>query len=137
MFTQVHRRVLEFAPLALATSQTIARSCRYSATSFYEGSSSDQRLTGSPLFLQAVNIVTLAPTATPNATHPVGGTPRTVEDRFSNTDPNDLSHSGSYSTYPQNIQPGYIQEFNLTAEYLITHPTSVQVGYIGETGQLI
>jgi hypothetical protein len=109
----------------------------YGATSFYEGNSSNQRLTASPPFIQAVNITALGPTTTPTATQPEGGTPRTVEEGFSYTDPNDLSASGAYSTYPQNIQPAYIQEFNLTTEYAITHTTSLQVGYIGETGQHI
>jgi hypothetical protein len=109
----------------------------YGATSFYESNSSNQRLTASPPFIQAVNITALAPTNTPTATQPAGGTPRTVQDGFSYTDPSDLSASGSYSTYPQDIQPAYIQEFNLTAEYAITHTTSLQVGYIGETGQHI
>ncbi|HEY5214558.1 MAG TPA: TonB-dependent receptor [Acidobacteriaceae bacterium] len=103
----------------------------YGATSFYEGNSSNQRLTGAPPFLQAVNIQTQSPTVTS------GGTPRTVEDGFSFTDPNDLSLSGSFSTYPQNIQPAYVQEFNLTTEYALTNTLSLQVGYIGESGQHI
>jgi hypothetical protein len=109
----------------------------YGATSFYEGNSSNQRLTAAPPFIQAVNISTFGPTATPTATNPAGGTPRRVEDGFAYTDPNDLSASGSYSTYPQNIQPAYVQEFNLTMEYALTHTLSLQVGYIGETGQHI
>ncbi len=109
----------------------------YGATSFYEGNSSNQRLTAAPPFIQAVNISTLTPTTAPSATHPAGGTPRSVEDGFSYTDPADLSASGSYSTYPQNIQPAYVQEFNLTTEYAISRTLSLQAGYIGETGQHI
>jgi hypothetical protein len=109
----------------------------YGAQSFYEGNSSNQRLTGAPPFLQAVNINAVTPTATPTATNPAGGLPRRVEDGFNYTDPSDLSASGSYSTYPQNIQPAYVQEFNLTTEYALTHTLSLQVGYIGETGQHI
>jgi hypothetical protein len=103
----------------------------YGATSFYEGNSSNQRLTGAPPFLQAVNIQTQAPSVGS------GGTPRSVEDGFSYTDPTDLSLAGSFSTYPQNIQPAYVQEFNLTTEYALTNTLSLQVGYIGESGQHI
>lgn len=109
----------------------------YGATSFYEGNSSNQRLTASPPFIQAVNITALTPTATPTPTQPAGGLPRTVEDGFSYTDPNDLSLSGSYSVYPQNIQPAYVQEFSLTTEYALTRTLSLQAGYLGETGQHI
>jgi hypothetical protein len=109
----------------------------YGATSFFEGNSSNQRLTGAPPFLQAVNITTQSPTATPAPGQPAGGTPRTVENGFNYTDPADLNATGSYSTYPQNIQPAYIQEFNLTTEYALTRSLSLQAGYIGETGQHI
>jgi hypothetical protein len=103
----------------------------YGATSFYESNSSNQRLTAAPPFIQAVNIQTQSPTVTS------GGTPRTVEEGFSFTNPTDLSLSGSFSTYPQNIQPAYVQEFNLTTEFALTNSLSLQVGYIGETGQHI
>ena len=132
-----YRQIMPRLGFAYQVNARLALRGGYGATSFYESNSSNQRLTGAPPFLQAVNITTLAPTATPTATQPVGGTPRTVEDGFNYTDPSDLSQSGSYSTYPQDIQPAYIQEFNLTAEYAITHTTSLQVGYIGETGQHI
>ncbi len=108
----------------------------YGATSFFEGNSSNQRLTSITPFIQAVEISTLAPTA-PTATTPAStGTPRTVEEGF-NHSASDISLSGSYNVYPQNIQPAYIQEWNLTGEYAITHSTSLQVGYLGEQGQHI
>jgi hypothetical protein len=109
----------------------------YGATSFYESNSSNQRLTAAPPFIQAVDIKALTPTDTPTATAPAGGAPRRIQDGFNYTDPNDLSRSGTYSTYPQNIQPAYIQEFNLTTEYALTPTVTLQVGYLGETGQHI
>jgi hypothetical protein len=39
--------------------------------------------------------------------------------------------------YPQNIQPAYVQEYNMTVEYALTHSLSLQAGYLGETGQHI
>jgi len=132
-----YRQIMPRLGLAYQVNGRLVIRGGYGATSFYEGNSSNQRLTASPPFIQAVNITALGPTATPTSTQPAGGTPRTVEDGFNYTDPADLSASGSYSTYPQNIQPAYIQEFNFTAEYAITHTTSLQVGYIGESGQHI
>jgi hypothetical protein len=122
----------------------------YGATSFYESNSYNQRLTSITPFIQAVNIVAVTPSYTapsvasqggrarPNATGVLsGGAPRTVEDGYNYTDPSDLSLSGSYNVYPQNIQPAYVQEWSLTTEYALTRTTSLQVGYIGEQGQHI
>ncbi|MFT4112141.1 carboxypeptidase regulatory-like domain-containing protein [Silvibacterium sp.] len=101
----------------------------YGATSFYEGNSSNQRLTSITPFIQAVNVTTVAPTAG----NP-GEAPRTAEQGFSG---GTTSYGGTYNVYPQDIQPAYIQEWNLTTEYALTHTLSLQVGYIGEQGQHI
>jgi hypothetical protein len=100
----------------------------YGATSFYEGNSSNQRLTSITPFIQAVNITTLSPTAGN------GGTPRTAEQGFNG---GSTQLTGTFNVYPQDIQPAYVQEWNLTAEYAMTRTTSLQVGYIGEQGQHI
>jgi hypothetical protein len=102
----------------------------YGATSFFEGNSSNQRLTSITPFIQAVQIGTLSPTATS------GGTPRTAEEGFSYT-ASDIALGGSYNVYPKNIQPAYVQEWNLTGEYALSRTTSLQVGYLGEQGQHI
>jgi hypothetical protein len=102
----------------------------YGATSFYEGNSSNQRLTAQTPFIEGVAINAVSPT--PGAATDAGGTPRTVEDGF--TGP----ASGSVTqVYPQNQQPAYIQEWNLTTEYALTNTASLQVGYLGEQGQHI
>jgi hypothetical protein len=100
----------------------------YGATSFFEGNSSNQRLTSITPFIQAVNINTIAPT--------VGNpsTPRTAEDGFTG---GATSYGGTFNVYPKKIQPAYVQEFNLTTEYALTHSMSLQVGYVGELGQHI
>ncbi len=101
----------------------------YGATSFFEGNSSNQRLTSIAPFIQAISF---------NIATPSGGvargTPRTAEQGFANSG---LSLGGTYNVYPQNIQPAYVQEFNLTTEYALTRTLSLQVGYIGESGQHI
>ncbi len=98
----------------------------YGATSFFEGNSSNQRLTSITPFIQAINVTTIAPTIG-NA-----GTPRTAEQGFLG---GTTSFGGSFNVYPQNIQPAYVQEWSLTTEYALTRSASLQVGYLGEQGQ--
>ena len=100
----------------------------YGATSFYEGNSSNQRLTSVTPFIQAVDAMVNAP---------VPGkvtTPRTAEQGFMG---GSLTNDGTFNVYPQNIQPAYVQEFNLTTEYALNRNLSLQVGYLGEQGQHI
>ena len=100
----------------------------YGATSFFEGNSSNQRLTSITPFIQAVNVTTVAPTpGTP-------GTPRTAEQGFTG---GTVSYGGTFNVYPKNIQPAYVQEWSLTTEYALTRSLSLQVGYLGEQGQHI
>jgi hypothetical protein len=97
----------------------------YGATSFFEGNSSNQRLTSMTPFIQAVNELLQAPTPT----SPVA--PYTAENAFVSTT---TSYGGTYNFYPQHIQPAYVQNWNLTVEYALTHTASLQVGYVGEKG---
>jgi hypothetical protein len=97
----------------------------YGATSFYEGNSSNQRLTSITPFIQAVNVSVNAPA--PGAVT----TPRTAEEGFTG---GTTQYGGSFNVYPQNIQPAYVQEWNLTAQYALTKTASLQVGYVGEKG---
>ena len=98
----------------------------YGATSFFEGYSFNQRLTSSPPFSLAINSNATTPTATS------GGTPFTVADAFSQ--PLGINNS-LYSVWPQNTQPAYIQQYNLTTEYAITNELSLSVGYHGQNGR--
>ncbi len=100
----------------------------YGATSFYEGNSSNQRLTSITPFIQAVNVTTIAPTVGS------GGTPRTAEQGFTG---GTTQVGGTFNVYPFNIQPAYVQEWSLTTEYALSRSLSFQVGYLGEQGQHI
>jgi hypothetical protein len=105
----------------------------YGAVSFFEGNSFNQRLTAIAPFLQAAGFSINAPTLTSVPT------PNTAEEGFTAPDTT-VQYSSSengYTAYPQNIQPAYVQEWNLTLEYAITHSASLQVGYLGELGQHI
>jgi len=100
----------------------------YGATSFFEGNSSNQRLTSITPFIQAVDVSVNAPA--PGAVT----TARTAEQGFTG---GSTQFGGTFNVYPQNIQPAYVQEWNLTTEYALTRTTSLQVGYVGEMGQHI
>jgi len=98
----------------------------YGPTSFYEGNSYNQRLTSITPFIQAVNVS--VPSPAPGAITQ----PRTAEEGFTG---GTTQYGGTYNVYPQNIEPAYVHEYNLTIEYALTHTTSLQAGYVGETGQ--
>ena len=105
----------------------------YGASSFFEGNSFNQRLTAIAPFLQAAGFNVSSPTT---ESVPI---PNTAEEGFTNPDTS-VQYSSSnngYTAYPQNIQPAYVQEFNLTFEYALTRTASLQAGYVGETGQHI
>ena len=97
----------------------------YGTTSFFEGYSFNQRLTSSPPFSQSINTNASGPTTTS------GGTPFTVTDAFSQ--PLGIQNS-TYSVWPQNNQPAYIQQYNLTVERALTNELSLSVGYHGQNG---
>ncbi len=105
----------------------------YGAVSFFEGNSFNQRLTAIMPFMQAAGFTVNAPTPTAVAT------PNTAEEGFTNTDTS-VQYSSSnngFTAYPQNIQPAFVQEWNLTTEYALSQTLSLQVGYVGEQGQHI
>jgi hypothetical protein len=105
----------------------------FGASSFYEGNSYNQRLTAIYPFLQAAGFSVSSPT--PSSV----STPNTAEEGFtaSDTSVQYSSSNNGYTAYPQNIQPAYVQEYNLTAEYALSRTASIQAGYVGETGQHI
>ena len=109
-----------------ATNRFVVRG-GYGATSFFEGNSSNQRLTSITPFIQAIQTPTYSPTnAAPY------NVPRTVQQGFTG---GSVSYGGTFNVYPKDMKPAYVQEWNLTTEYALTPTTSLQVGYLGEQGQ--
>jgi hypothetical protein len=98
----------------------------YGATSFFEGDAFNQRLTSSPPFAVGSNPQATAPLGTS------GGKPFKVEDGLSQQF-NDVTNS-TYSVWPQNQKPAYINEFNLTTEFALSNTLSLSASYLGETG---
>lgn len=99
----------------------------YGISSFFEGYSFNQRLTSSPPFTEAINQSAPSPTKTS------GGTPFTVANAFSQPFGSDPAYD-LYSVWPQDTQPAYVQQYNLTVERAITNELSVSVGYHGQSG---
>jgi hypothetical protein len=97
----------------------------YGISSFFEGYSFNQRLTSSPPFSLAIN------NNAPTPTNTTGGTPFTVEQGFGSAFG---INNSLYSVWPQNTQPAYIQQYNLTTEYAFTNELSLSVGYHGQNG---
>lgn len=123
-----HRQIMPRLGFSYQASDRLVVRGGYGATSFYEGNSSNQRLTSITPFIQAVSVNAVTPTAGN------GGTPRTAEQGFAG---GSAQYGGTFNVYPQNIQPAYVQEWSLTTEYAITRTLSLQAGYLGEQGQHI
>ncbi len=102
----------------------------YGATSFFEGDASNQRLTSSPPFAQGSDLKANTPSISDNG-KPNGGSPYSVETGFN---PVFTTQNTQFSAWPQNQQPAYIHNYNLTTEYALTHSTSLQLTYVGESG---
>ena len=103
----------------------------YGASSFFEGYSFNQRLTTSPPFASGADVKATSPTPPSGGLKGNPGTPFPAESGLSET----LNSSSGYSVWPQNNQPAYIHQFNLTTEYALTNTLSLSVGYLGEIGQ--
>ena len=128
-----YRQIMPHVGFAFQPTDRLVVRGGYGANSFFEGNSFNQRLTAITPFLQAAGFTVSAPTTT---TVP---TPNTAEEGFTNPD-TAVQYSASnngYTVYPQNIQPAYIQNFDLIVEYALTRTASLQAGYVGETGQHI
>jgi hypothetical protein len=123
-----HRQFMPHVGFAYQVNDRAVLRGGFGATSFFEGNSFNQRLTSITPFIQAVNVSVSAPA--PGA----ATVPRTAEQGFTG---GTTQYGGTFNVYPQNIQPAYVEEWNLTAEYALTRSMSVQVGYVGEFGQHI
>ncbi len=96
----------------------------YGTTSFFEGDAGNQRLSYNPPFVDFTQLTAVSPTGTS------AGSAYQVQNGFNIGGVN----NPGYGAWPQNIQPAYLQEFNLTTEYQLNNATSVQLGYVGELG---
>jgi hypothetical protein len=101
----------------------------YGATSFFEGNAANQRLTDNPPLVSTFQLNAILPSATS------GGTALQASQGFTVGSSAFSANGSGYSAWPQNIQPAYIQEFNLTVERALTSTTSLAVAYVGQLGR--
>jgi hypothetical protein len=101
----------------------------YGASSFFEGNAANQRLTDNPPLVSAFQLTAGTPGAGTggSALHASQGFPVST---------NVLQPTGGqYGQWPQNIQPAYVQEYNLTIEQQVNAHTSLTMSYVGQSGQ--
>jgi hypothetical protein len=102
----------------------------YGVTDELESTGTGLRMTQNPPFQPSFAQNAEAPGETS------GGSWFPVEAGFQTTAGNNQNVNGSsYSTWDPNMRPAVIQQFNLTAQYLVDSHTSVQAGYVGNIGQ--
>ena len=107
----------------------------YGITTYFEGTGANLRLNFNYPFQNGF----VATAAVPSATS--AGTPYTASQGFGSgiTTCNIVTSTTPCTTtiraWDMHIKPMFLQEFNMTAEYQVSHTASVVVGYLGETGQ--
>jgi hypothetical protein len=101
----------------------------YGITDYFEGTGDAMRPTQNPPFLHQFKYNTSTPTATS------GGAPIPVENGFNTSAGALTTASTTYEVWAKNLRPTFVQQFNLTAQYLLSTHTTAQVGYVGEIGQ--
>ena len=99
----------------------------YGITNFLEGTGNGLRMTQNAPFLSSFTLSAGAPGPT------TPGTPLQVTNGF--TGGSSPATGTQYDVWDPNLRPAVVQQFNLTAEYLINNSTSAQLGYVGEIGQ--
>jgi hypothetical protein len=124
-----YRQIMPRFGFAYQPTSNISVRGGYGATSFFEGNAANQRLTDNPPLVSTFQLNALFPTSSS------GGTALQASKGFV-TDSSAFQANGSgFSAWPQNIQPAYIQEWNLTVETQLSSNTSLAVAYVGQTGR--
>jgi hypothetical protein len=101
----------------------------YGATSFFEGNAANQRLTDNPPLVSTFSLNAILPSANS------GGTALQASKGFTTSSSAFSANGSGYSAWPQNIQPAYIQQYNLTVETQLNSVTSLSMGYVGQVGR--
>ncbi len=98
----------------------------YGITDWLEGTGANLRMTQNAPFL---NQFIDAP-GTPSDSS--AGNPVSVTHGFTG---DGVGAQTQYNAWARNLRPTAVQQFNLTAQYLINDSTTAQLGYVGEIGQ--
>jgi outer membrane receptor protein involved in Fe transport len=102
----------------------------YGITDDLEGTGENFRMVQNPPFQ---NNFSASPT--PPQTTSSGQPPLLLETGFNQPLGSAKVSYSTYNAWDPNLKPALIQQFNLAVQYLIDSKTSVQAGYVGETGQ--
>ncbi len=106
----------------------------YGITTYFEGTGANLRLNFNYPFQNTFSATSALPSANS------GGAPASVASGFGsgNTSCNITTSTTPCTTainaWDMHIKPMFLQEFSLTVEYQLSHSSSLQIGYVGETG---
>jgi hypothetical protein len=101
----------------------------YGITDDMEGGGLGTRMTQNPPFETQFSEVA----STPTGSSP--GAPIRVENGFALATGSSTVKTTQYNIWSPNLRPAVIQQYNLAAQYLLNHDTSIQAGYVGQVGQ--
>ncbi|MEO6910489.1 MAG: TonB-dependent receptor, partial [Edaphobacter sp.] len=101
----------------------------YGIQNFMEGTGANLRMTTNLPFQSAYEAAGNLPTANS------AGNFFQVKDGFSNPASGAATSGAVYNVWNKKIKPAFIGEYSLTTEYQISNTASLQVGYLGESGQ--
>ncbi|QMV19418.1 TonB-dependent receptor plug domain-containing protein [Granulicella sp. 5B5] len=124
-----YRQIMPRFGFAYQAAQNISIRGGYGATSFLEGNAANQRLTDNPPLVSAFQRNGVAPSGG------TGGTALMASQGFVTNANTAQPSGGQFSEWPQNQQPAYIQQWNLTVETALNSVTSLSIGYVGQSGQ--
>ena len=101
----------------------------YGSTDELESTGSSLRMTQNVQFQPAVTNISSGPTGTTQ------GNPFHLSSGLVGTPGSGSGAGAQYYAWDPNMRPAVIQQFNLGMQYQIGDHTSVQAGYVGQTGQ--
>jgi hypothetical protein len=124
-----YRQIMPRIGFAYQAAQNISVRGGYGATSFLEGNAANQRTTDNPPLVSAFQRNGVAPGGA------AGGMALMASQGFVTNSNAAQPSGGQFSQWPQNQQPAYIQQWNLTVETALNSVTSFSIGYVGQSGQ--
>ncbi len=101
----------------------------YGIQNFMEGTGANLRMTTNLPFQSAYQATATAPAAGS------AGSFFAIQNGFSNPASGAATSGAVYNVWNKHIKPAFIGEYSLTTEYQFSRTASVQVGYLGESGQ--
>ncbi len=124
-----YKQIMPRVGFAYQAASNISVRGGYGATSFFEGNAANQRLTDNPPLVSTFSLKAILPS------DGAVGTPLSAAGGFTVNSSAFSANGSNYSAWPQNIQPAYLQQYNLTVETALNTATALSVGYVGQVGR--